>query len=404
MVHPKKKDDLKKLQEEVRKIAESPKNLERAKIWAPQAAHSRDHWRGIPRRVDQIARVPFSIEPENAMWFNILSYDARDYYTKSEVYLECQLRMSLFRHRHFDDDTAIGKTIPIWLGVPFEPSFFGVEVVFVPDEDPWIGKDPVIKEENDLDRLEFPDFHQSGLMPIAHRMYDGIKELLDDDFTVTFPEWGRSTFAVSLHLRGMDHIVMDMIDRPEFVHRLMRFMNESRKRWTTERFKFLGYPIEKGNLYDDEVNCPLLSPRLYKEFVFPYEQELSQFYHGIAYWHSCGNTTPLLPIIHEIKGLDMFHVGPWTDFAEANKIFGGNTALEYCQNPISEVYLASEQDIREKLLYVLKSGKGNAYTVRVDGFQTRISLEEDLKKIYDWAKIARQLFSDEKVVSREIKD
>ncbi|MEI6158028.1 MAG: hypothetical protein WCP87_06665, partial [Atribacterota bacterium] len=198
MVHPKKKDDLKMLQEEVRKIAESPKNLERAKIWAPQAAHSRDHWRGIPRRVDEIARVPFSIEPENAMWFNILSYDARDYYTKSEVYLECQLRMSLFRHRHFDDDTAIGKTIPIWLGVPFEPSFFGVEVVFVPDEDPWIGKDPVIKEENDLDRLEFPDFHQSGLMPIAHRMYDGIKELLDDDFTVTFPEWGRSTFAVSL--------------------------------------------------------------------------------------------------------------------------------------------------------------------------------------------------------------
>jgi len=397
-----KKDYLKVLQEQVRKIAEEPKNKEKARIWAPQAAHARDHWRGTPRRVAEIARVPFSIEPENAMWFKILSYDARDYYTKPDVYLECQLRMSIFRHQHFDDDTAIGKTIPIWLGVPFEPSFFGVDVVFVPNEDPWIGKDHIIKKEDDLDRLEYPDFYKSGLMPIAHRMYNGIKELLDDDFTVTFPEWGRSTFAVSLHLRGMDNILMDMIDRPEFVHQLMKFMNESRKRWTTERFKFLGYPIEKGNLYNDEVNCPLLSPGFYEEFVLPYEQELSHFHNGIAYWHSCGNTTALMSLLHQIRGLDMFHVGPWTDFAEANKVFGENTTLEYCQNPISDIYLASEKDIRDKLLYVLRTGKGNAYTVRADGLQMRTFLDEDLKKIYDWATIARQILSNEKVVSREI--
>jgi uroporphyrinogen-III decarboxylase len=396
-------DQLKKLQEQVRHIADSHENKEKEKIWAPQAAHARDHWRGMPKRIDESGRVPYTIEPENAMWFDILSYDARDYYTKPDVYLECQLRMSLFRNKYFDDDTVIGKNIPIWLGVPFEPSFFGIEVVFVPDEDPWIGKNPVIHSENDLDRLEYPDFFKSGLMPKAHEMYSAIKELLDDDYSVTFPEWGRSPFAVSLHLRGMGNIVMDMIENPEFVHKLMKFMNESRKRWTTERFKFLGYPVEKGNLYNDEVNCPLLSPSLYKEFILPYEQEMSYFHHGIAYWHSCGITTPLLNLIKQIDGLDMFHVGPWTDFAEANKVFGKTTALEYCQNPISDIYSASEDDIRKKLIYVLNSGKGNAYTIRADGLQKRYSLEDDLKKIFDWMKVAKSILNNEKLVLGEVR-
>ena len=398
MLNQDKRDYLKRLQGEVRKIAEEPRNQEKLRLWVPQPAHARDHWRGVPCRIRDIGQVPYTIEPENAMWFKILGYNAQEYYTKPEVYLECQLRMSIFRHQYFDDDTAVGKNIPIWLGVPFEPSLFGVGVVFVPDEDPWIEKKPLVENEDDLDRLSPPDFYKSGLMPIAHRMYSGIGELLDEDFTVTFPEWGRSTFAVALHLRGMGNIVTDMIERPEFVYKLLQFVNESRKEWTKKRFEFLGYPVEKGNLYNDEVNCPLLSPSLYGEFILPYEQDLSRFHGGIAYWHSCGNTTPLLSLIRQIPNLEMFHVGPWTDFAKAIGVFGEETALEYCQNPIGDIYTASEREIREKLVSILKTGGGNAYTVRADGLQVYTSVNEDLKKIFNWATIARQVLSNPRVV------
>jgi hypothetical protein len=56
-----------------------------------------------------------------------------------------------------------------------------------------------------------------------------------------------------------------------------------------ERAKFLGEPVQKLKLYNDEVDCPTLSPGMYREFILSYEQELARIHGGLVYWHSCGN-------------------------------------------------------------------------------------------------------------------
>jgi len=85
--------------------------------------------------------------------------------------------------------------------------------------------------------------------------------------------------GVGCALRGMQNLLLDILLKPEFVHKLMRFITDARKKWVKERAKFLGQKVGRADLDDDEVNSPSLSPQQYEEFILPHEQELCQF-HG----------------------------------------------------------------------------------------------------------------------------
>ena len=379
---------IRRLFDEVRAISADPKNLERGRYWVPVQNTARDHWRGTPRSRASLPHAPITVEPEITLWAKILGFDIRDFYQNPVTYLINSLRMSIYRFENWDDQTGIGLQIPIWLGVTLESSLFGARTVYTAEDYPWLDREPVIKTRADLDRLEPPDFFSSGLMPLAHRYYQEIGELVGDDVKVSFHEWGRSPFGVAFHIRGMENLLPDMIDDPAFTHRLMRFLTDSRKKWVADRAKFLGTPVDKGNLYNDEVNIPTLSPRLYEEFVLPYEQELSAFHGGILYWHSCGDTTSLAPLISRIPNLEMFHVGPWTDGEACMKVFRGAVPLEFCLHPVKDVQKADRHTMEKRLRGIAQVCDGSPYTVRADGIQLVEGLQHELSTIKEWISTA----------------
>ena len=196
------------------------------------------------------------------------------------------------------------------------------------------------------------------------------------------------TFWSGCALRKMQNLLADILLSPEFVHKLMQFITEARKEWVKERAKFLGQKIGKGDLDDDEVNSPSLSPQQYEEFILPYEKKLCQFHGGIGYWHSCGDTTKLLNSIRKIPKIDMFHIGPWTDLKKSKEVFGKDTALEKCLMPTVDVQLASQSKMEAKLDEIRGILDGTSYTVRADGLQVINSVEEDIIVIKKWTKLA----------------
>ena len=393
---PREKETIKRLLDRVRTISADPRNVQRGEYWVPIQDTARDHWRGTPRPRAELSHAPITVEPEITLWGKILGFEVQDFYQNPVTYLINSLRMSIYRFENWDDQTAIGLQIPIWLGVTLESSLFGSRTVYSEGDSPWLDREPVIKTKDDLERLEPPNFFTSGLMPLAHRYYQEMRELLDDDVKVSFHEWGRSPFGVAFHIRGMENLLEDMIDDPASSHRLMRFITDSRKKWVAERAKFLGTPVEKGNLYNDEVNTPTLSPALYEEFVLPYEQELSEFHGGILYWHSCGNTTALVPLIAKIPNLEMFHVGPWTDGAICMKAFKGVVPLEFCLHPVKDVQNADEHAKENRLRGIAEVCGGNAFTVRADGIQLIHSMEEDLSAISQWIAAANRILGEKR--------
>ena len=388
-------DSIQRLDDKIGELIESHQNHEIASYWKPQLYTAKDHWRGIPKKSSELNTVPFTVEPEIPFWAEIIGFDVLEYYSQPLAYLENTLKMMIYRFEVFQDFTCIEKTIPIWLGPPFESTLLGSKAVYVSGESPWLDREPVIVEYSDLSKLKFPDFNTTGLMPLAHKMYQEISEMVKGKYTVVFPEWGRGPFGVAFHIRGFNNLLMDMIANPKFVHQLMSFIAEARKKWISDRAHFLGRQVEKGNLYNDEVNCPTLSPQQYEEFVLPYEIELCEFHGGITYWHSCGDTTKLLDSIRKIPQIDMFHIGPWTSLIESKRVFGKDTALEKCLMPTVDVQMASPREMEEKLIEIKNALEGSYYTIRADGLQLLSTVTRDVEIIRQWVNIAQNVLKNE---------
>jgi uroporphyrinogen-III decarboxylase len=389
-------DEIKRLMDKVRKITTEQKNIVKGRFWEPHTDYTTDKWRGTPKARRSLPKTPITVEPEMPMWGLMLGFKADKYYSEPVTYLKNILKIMIYRYENWDEETGVATEIPIWLGVTLESSLFGSATIYNDNEYPWIDREPVLKNESDLNKIKMPDFYRSGLMPLAHQYYEVIGELIDNDFNVVFPEWGRSPFGVATHIRGYENFLSDMISNPKLAHRILRLITDTRKEWITERAKFLGKCKGKGNIYNDEVNCPSLSPELYEEFALPYELELSDFHGGILYFHSCGDTTKLLPLIAKINTIEMFHVGPWTDVHTAMETFKGKIPLEICLHPLSDVQNATLNGMEEKLKDIATACNGSPYSIRADGLQLISDLETDLSKIKQWMNIANSILSDNK--------
>ena len=383
-------NDTERLLEKVRELAQTEENERRSKLWRSQIDTAEAYWHGSPRK--ELDCVPFTIEPEHEMWAKIFRFGLDDYYTQGLTYLVADLNMKIYRFENFLDGTPIGKDISLWMGAGFEASLFGMKQVYTKDKDPWIGRQPLLKNKSYLDKLVVPDFYNAPAMLRVHQMYEDIKKSLEDDFSVIMPEWCRGPFGLACHLRGMENIIIDMREDPEFVHALMRFTTEARQKWTKQRAEFMKISIQAGSLYNDEVNVPLLSPRLYEEFVLPYEIKLSEFYGVITYWHSCGNTAILHRLIKCIPRLQMMHISPWTNLEESVVNFtDSDIALEIVLHPLLDVQKATEEKMSSHLSQIRSVTQGVPTTIRADGLQVISSVEKDIEKIKCWATIAQSI-------------
>lgn len=385
------KEKIKKLFEEVRVAYESAENKRRQNLWKIKKTKIKESFApGILAPYscldDNFERIPITIELERPTWANLLKFNLDDYYSDYLIRIKSELEIALYRYNTFQDDTPISKTISLWMGVGFEPSFFGAKLIFSEKDEPKVSVEPIIKEIKDLDHLKFPNFYKSGLMPVAHRMYENIKSILPEDFAVEFPEWGRGPFGVAVALRGMNNILIDCYDQPDFVHSLMQFIVESKKEWSIAKAKFLKCEIGKTALYNDEVSLPIVSPFIYEEFIESYEREITHFHNGVTWWHSCGKKSSLLPMINRIGDIELFDAGLWVDDIEEEvNNFKTGSSLIVRFHPLSVFYDNKEPNVLlSKLNFVSNVCKGIPFYIRADGIQFIHSQEVDIPKIKQW--------------------
>jgi hypothetical protein len=284
-------------------------------------------------------------------------------------------------------------------GVAFEASLFGVEQIYMDDQDPKIGE-PVLQHPDDLNHLQLPDFHKSGLMPEAHRMYEELSGLVKDhDLQIKFPDWDRSPFATAHRLRGEGQLLVDMLERPDFVAELLDFLTQAAVQYRSDRARFLGIALNRPQFSNDEVNVPSISPKLYREVVLPREKTYAAAFGGLMYWHSCGNVTPMLPAIRETPGIEIFNVGPWTDIAQSAEVFG-DVALDICMHPL-DIY-DSDEAMRDKVRGIVQTcwrRGAHSFSLRAAPFLALgSSVEEQVAAGARWIKTAKETVAE--LVSR----
>ncbi len=137
-----------------------------------------------------------------------------------------------------------------------------------------------------LARLKMPDPLGGGRMHNGVRGVARLKERVGRDLLVE--GWIEGPIAEAADLRGINTVMLDFHDDPAFVRDLFEFV-------IAMELEFARAQLEAGAdlIGVGDAAASLVGPRLYEEFVWPYEKRLVDGVHalgGRVRLHICGNT------------------------------------------------------------------------------------------------------------------
>jgi MtaA/CmuA family methyltransferase len=167
----------------------------------------------------------------------------------------------------------------------------GATIRYYPDQPPAVDEEnAVLADKGRLRTLQVPDPR------IAPRMSDRVKavelfkqRVRDEKF---IEGWVEGPCAEASDLRGINRLMVDFIDDPEFVVDLFEFCVEMGLRFARAQIEAGADVIGVG-----DAAASLVGPRIYDKYVWPYEKRLTEGIHamgGRVRLHICGNTSKIL--------------------------------------------------------------------------------------------------------------
>jgi uroporphyrinogen decarboxylase len=147
-----------------------------------------------------------------------------------------------------------------------------------------------LEDKRNLSKLKVPDPQKDGRIPGYLEACLDVKQVIRDA-----PVSGviAGPWTIAMGLRGVNELIIDTKMDPDFVHHLMEITTEA-----TRTFTEALYEIGIGIGYSEApASCNLISPAIYRKFVFPYHRELISYFKskqvGVGL-HICGNANPIL--------------------------------------------------------------------------------------------------------------
>ncbi len=200
-----------------------------------------------------------------------------DYATDHRVLVEAQLRVA--EEFGFDYVSCISDPAR-------EATDCGANVQFFPDQPPAIIEEQaLLTDKGKLAGLQCPDPLGGGRMTDRVRAAALFKQKVAGQLVVE--GWIEGPCAMAADLRGINNLMLDFYDDPDFVRELFRFVVEMEVR-------FAKVQVEAGAelMGIGDAAASLVGPEIYHEFVRPFEQELLNRVHALgarSRLHICGN-------------------------------------------------------------------------------------------------------------------
>jgi uroporphyrinogen decarboxylase len=256
-----------------------------------------------------------------------------------------------------------------------EVEALGNELKF-PEDSMCISKTVALEDKGKLNTLQVPDPTKDGRLP-------GYLESIDEA-RKAIPEAPVSPiisgpWAIAIGLRGAEELIRDALRDPDYVHELMQFCTQVSMTYGEALLSMKVGP----NYSDAPASCSLISPKIYRTFVFPYHKQLVDHFKerkaGIGL-HICGYADPILEDIVN-TGVTNISIDAPTDLAKATEATRGKAVL--IGNVATDLFFSGTREEMKKAMkhcmdlapkdsgYILASGcevPGIAPPEKVDWF------------------------------------
>lgn len=402
IISRKDKDILRRLATKVACLSNRPIEEEKRKLW-----YEHNSFKPV--------RPLVFCDPENG-WNEIITKDQIECGGELAQRWEMVLRKEIFWGELMLDDKVIEPYFDV--GYTYIESNWGFNPIMHGGNDggSYVWEAP-IKEYSDIDKVHFP------VINIDYKATQKTLEVASDTFGDLIKVrktgvWWWSlgmTFTLAL-LRGLGTMMIDMIDNPKLIHRLMKILSEG----TLEKLNFLqkngllslnidryvgsggfGYTGElpaKG-FNDSKVRTIDLwgfaesqetvgiSPSMFEEFIFEYQLPILKLF-GLNCYGCCEPLEKRWNIIKKIPNLRRVSVSSWANFEQMGQNLQNDCVYSLKMKPTDLAAAVMDEDVaRKRIRDVLNITKGCIIEIIMKDNHT---IGKNPKNVIRWTKIARE--------------
>jgi hypothetical protein len=275
-----------------------------------------------------------------------------------------------------------------------------------------------LKTPDDLAKLRAPwhEIDEAATAQRAERLHDVLGDLLtiNIDRGPAYRMWSADISTDLGHLRGIEHFMLDMLDRPEWLHELCAFLAAGVARTHAQaeaagdwglgchQNQAMAYALElpdpapntnavsRASLwtYAAAQEFTAVSPAMHDEFLLRYQLPLLAPF-GLAAYGCCEDLTHKIDLLRQIPNLRRIAVSPFANVARCAEQIGGDYVLSYRPSPADMVGYGFDPDrVRTILRRDLAACAGCHVDITLKDVET---VQSDPERVRRWVALVREV-------------
>jgi len=278
-----------------------------------------------------------------------------------------------------------------------------------------------IKELNDITKLRsvWHEIDEKATSEKADRLRDAIGDIItvNVDRGPAYRMWSGDISTTLGYLRGIENFMVDMLDNPEWLHRLVGCLRDGilRTHDQAEAAGDWGLCAHQNQAmpYAEELPDPaanvngvkrsqlwgymaaqefaVVSPRMHDEFLLQYQISILEKF-GLVAYGCCEDLTHKIDILRQIPNLRRIAVSPFADVAQCATQVGRDYVLSYRPSPSDMVGYGFDEDrIRSILKRDFQILRDCHFDITLKDVET---VQGDPNRIPNWVRIVRELIAE----------
>lgn len=333
-----------------------------------------------------------------------------------------------FRHWLFQDRIGDDFVLEPWIAVQAERVIpeagrWGVKTGRIPsteDRGAWMF-DPPIKEPDDLEKLVVPrhEIDEQKTAEKADRMHTAIGDILPVCVDRA-PAWRGGAAGISQDLaalRGLEQMMWDMVERPDWLHRLVGFMRDGILKAQKEAEEAGDWRLcdhyNQAMPYATELDDPApdersvrrkdlwcffasqettqVSPEMFDEFILSYQIPIIETF-GLSAYGCCEDLTRKIDVLRKIPNLRRIAVTPWADLAKCVEQIGDEYVISWRPSPAEHICSGFDPDfVRDHVRSALDTCRGCHVDITLKDIET---VGNQPERLIEWTRVVRETIDE----------
>ena len=310
-------------------------------------------------RLEKLDKIPMALIIDSPWIPGYLGINHMDYYLDPELWFQSNLKI----HKEYPDIIFF----PSWwmeYGMAAEPSALGTKIKFWQDNTP--SEYHTLYHIEDIDSFPEYEVENDAFMAMTlHRIKMHKQRILDNGF-ITPVVTSRGPLCTAGFVRSTTNLMIDLVDNPEYAHKLISLCTNLIIDWLKAQAKILGVMAEGIFILDDIVG--FVNEDHYQEFAHPYLKKICDAFpkDWVKVYHNDADINACLEHLPDC-GFNVLNWGKQTDIAEVKSRVGKRLCLMGNVNPLEIGVRGTPEEVFDATIEVLEKSGGEGIILSVGG-------------------------------------